>query len=177
MSPNGWLCVPFQKCGSGRELRFVTFCSSIIVTHSLSFMHGSKKPTEHPPPCRASRCLLYWAQSVTPLSKICLTIKMYHRYFSRQVRNHHFCFFCLAALPQTLYPHFHEIMDRQENPHNQRCRGAELYLGGLQHAEHERDARGEKPGAVVLRPDRGELCEEGNDDIVPTQLLGSEQRL
>lgn len=111
MSPNGWLCVPFQKCGSGRELRFVTFCSSIIVTHSLSFMHGSKKPTEHPPPCRASRCLLYWVQSVTPLSKICLTIKMYHRYFSRQVRNHHFCFFCLAALPQTLYPHFHEIME------------------------------------------------------------------
>lgn len=102
---------------------------------------------------------------------------MYHRYFSRQVRNHHFCFFCLAALPQTLHLHFHEIMERQENPHNQRSRGAELYLGGLQHAEHERDARGEKPGAVVLCPDRGELCEEGNDDIIPTQLLGSEQRL
>jgi len=52
-----------------------------------------------------------------------------------------------------------------------------LYLAGLQHAEHERDACGEQLGAVVLRPDGGELCEEGNRDLVPAQLLGSVERL
>lgn len=47
------------------------------------------------------------------------------------------------------------------------------YLTGFQHAEQERHTCGEEFRAVVVCPDGGELCEEGHEDFVPAQLLGS----
>lgn len=55
--------------------------------------------------------------------------------------------------------------------------GAQSYLAGLQHVEHEWHTCRQQLGAVVLRPDGGELCEEGHHHFVPAQLLRSAEGL
>ena len=55
-------------------------------------------------------------------------------------------------------------------------RGAQLYLAGDQHAEHEWQAGGEQLLAVIVRPDGGELCEQRERHLVPGELLGPLER-